>query len=143
MQESHSRDRIEGRADIRKWKTFAQIILALHVACSLFVLLMPLLVPLGVWLSWSWVLNPWLRYAHLGLVLFIAGEVVLGKPCPLMVWENQCRVKAGMPLYTTGFFDYWVEAILKIPFKDWMFESIFLAVGIASVAQFFLLGPVS
>lgn len=125
------------------WKFLAHIILALHVACSLFVLLMPVLVPLGVWLSWPWVLNPGLRYAHLGLVLFIAGEVILGKPCPLMVWENHCRIRAGMPLYTTGFFDYWVEAILKIPFKDWMFESIFLAVGIASVAQFFLLGPLS
>jgi hypothetical protein len=138
LQESES-----GVISIRTWKFFAQIILVLHVACSLFVLLMPVLVPLGVWLSWPWVLSPGLRYAHLGLVLFIAGEVILGKPCPLMVWENHCRIRAGMPLYTTGFFDYWVETILKIPFKDWMFESIFLAVGIASVAQFFLLGPVS
>jgi hypothetical protein len=126
----------------RKWRFFAHIILALHAACSAFVLLMPLLVPLGMWFAWPWVQEPWLRQIHLGLVLFIAAEVIFGKPCPLMVWENHCRVRAGMPLYTTGFFDYWVERLLKIPFKDWMFESIFFTVGAATVAEYFLLGPV-
>lgn len=124
------------------WKFLAYIILFLHVVCSVFVLLMPFVVPLGVWLSWPWVRDPWLRHIHMGIVLFIAGEVIMGKPCPLMVWENRCRVRAGMPLYTTGFFDYWVENLLKIPFEDWMFESIFFAVGASTVAQYFLLGPV-
>ncbi|MDQ3234274.1 MAG: DUF2784 domain-containing protein [Pseudobdellovibrionaceae bacterium] len=124
------------------WKGFASIILALHVVCSLFVLTMPLIIPLGVWQGWPWVRDPWLRHIHLGIVLFIAAEVILGKPCPLMTWENRCRIRAGMPLYTTGFFDYWVEKLLKIPFKDWMFESIFFLVGASTVAEYFLLGPV-
>jgi len=104
--------------------------------------MMPLVVPLGVWLSWPWVREPWLRQTHLAIVLFIAAEVILKKPCPLMVWENRCRIRVGMPLYTTGFFDYWVEKLLKIPFKDWMFESIFIAAFVASVAEYFLLGPI-
>jgi hypothetical protein len=106
-------------------------------------MIMPLAVPLGVWQSWPWVLDPWLRHLHLGVVLFIAVEVILAKPCPLMVWENHCRIRAGMPLYTTGFFDYWVEKLLRIPFKDWMFESIFFAIGASSILEYFLLGPVS
>lgn len=124
------------------WKIFAALILALHAACSLFVILMPFAVPLGVWQSWQWVRDPWVRDIHLGTVVFIAIEVALKKPCPFTVWENHCRVRASMPLYTSGFFDYWVENLLKIPFQDWMFESIFITIGLASVAEYFLICPV-
>ena len=124
------------------WKNLVYIILTLHAICSIFVMMTPLLVPLGVWQSWAWVRDPWLRSIHLGLVLFIATEVILGKPCPLMVWENNCRRRMGMPLYTTGFFDYWTERLLKIPFKDWMFESIFFVVGASTLIEFLLIPPI-
>ena len=129
--------------DATMWKNLAHGILTLHSLCSLFVILIPLLVPLGVWQSWSWVRDPWLRSMHLAVVLFIAGEVILGQPCPFMVWENHCRRRAGMPLYTTGFFDFWIERLLKIPFKTWMFESIFFTVGASTLVEFFVIGPMS
>ena len=124
------------------WKNLARGTLALHVAFSLFVILMPFLVPLGAWLSWEWTRGSWLRHIHMAIFVFIAVEVMLSKPCPFTVWEDRCRIRAGMqPRYAKGFFDFWIEHLIKIPFKDWMFESVLILLGISSILEYFFLGP--
>ena len=49
------------------------------------------LIPIGYNLDWLWIKNKKLRLLHLGMMIFITFETLLGMACPLTILENNLR----------------------------------------------------
>jgi hypothetical protein len=91
----------------------ADAILVLHMALVLFNLLAFVFVWIGYFARWGWVRNFYFRVAHLGCMGFIAIQTVMGADCPLTVWENNLRVRAGVaPQYEETFVGHWLGDLL-------------------------------
>jgi Protein of Unknown function (DUF2784) len=71
--------------------TLADTVLVVHFAFVLFVVGGFALIPLGAAFHWAWIRNPVFRYLHLGAILFVAIEALIGMACPLTVWEAALR----------------------------------------------------
>jgi len=86
----------------------ADVIVIVHLLVILFILLGVPLVFLGAALHWTWVRRrPW-RMLHLGAILFVATESLLGITCPLTIWEDTLRGRrtAG------GFIERWIDQLI-------------------------------
>jgi hypothetical protein len=121
----------------KKWKQCANGVLSLHVLFTLFMLITPLIIYLGMLQSWEWINNASFRHLHIFLLTFVMLEVYFDYPCPLTVWENRYRKKAGMPVYCSGFFDFWVERLFGISLKKWMFNLVFGGVAIITFTEYY------
>ncbi len=122
----------------KQWKQCAYLILSLHVLFTLFMIITPLIIYIGMLQSWHWINNPGFRHAHIFLLTFVMFEVCLESPCPLTVWENQCRERVGMPMrYSDGFFDFWSERLLGIPLNKWVFNLIFGSLAIITFIEYY------
>jgi hypothetical protein len=73
----------------------ADALAALHLAVVLFMIAGLALVFLGWPLRWRWVRNPWFRFAHLGIMAYIAINAARGELCFLTLWEQDLRERAG------------------------------------------------
>jgi polyferredoxin len=69
----------------------ADAILVVHFGIMLFIGGGLVAVWIGAAAGWRWIRNGWLRYAHLGAIVFVAGEALIGMACPLTVWEDALR----------------------------------------------------
>jgi hypothetical protein len=67
----------------------ADAIVVIHLLIVLFILAGPPLIYLGAALRWAWVKNWRLRILHLGAILFVAAESLLGITCPLTPSESE------------------------------------------------------
>jgi polyferredoxin len=105
----------------------ADALLALHVAVVLFVVgLLPLVLIGGV-RGWHWVRHRGLRRGHLGLMLFIAAQAWLGQLCPLTVWEQGLRRRAGQSAYGESFIEHWLSRLLYWELPAWVFVVVYTA----------------
>lgn len=77
------------------YAALADGVVAVHLAFVGFVLLGQVAILVGWALRWSWVRGPLFRLTHLASILLVAGEAVLGVPCPLTVLEDHLRIRAG------------------------------------------------
>lgn len=127
----------------RFWKGTAYTILSVHMAFTFFLLFMPLAILIGKWQTWAWTQNLTFRNIHILLLTFVIVEVLFSIPCFLTVMENNCRKKTNMPLYSTGFFDYWIEALFDIPYRNWLFTSILAVLSVLSFILYFIVPPLS
>lgn len=99
----------------------ADALLTLHVGVVVFVVgLLPLVLAGGA-LGWRWVRHRGLRLTHLGLMLFIAAQVWLGRLCPLTVWEQALRQTAGQGAYRESFIEHWLSRLLYWDLPWWVF----------------------
>ncbi len=98
----------------------------------------PIIIAIGLLVRWQLIDNPLFRHLHMIAVAVVLIETLLSRPCPLTVWENACRVRAGLPKYTDTFFGYWVRKIFRVQFKPWMFNLCFGALGILSVVEYII-----
>jgi hypothetical protein len=73
----------------------ADAIVALHLCIVSFCMAGELAILAGALFRWRWIRNLAFRLAHLGLVLYVAGESILGVTCPLTDWEYRLRLAAG------------------------------------------------
>lgn len=73
----------------------ADVTVFVHLVFLAFVLLGQLAVVAAGTFKWEWGRNPWFRLTHLGAILFVAIETVIGYECPLTTWERDLRVAAG------------------------------------------------
>jgi hypothetical protein len=101
----------------------ADAIVVVHFLIVLFVLAGVPLVYLGVALHWVWVRRWHWRVLHLGAIVFIAAESLLGIACPLTVWEYALRGQRS----THGFIERWVDRILFYDAPPWVFTVSYLA----------------
>ena len=115
----------------------ADALLVLHFAIAAFVLAGLILVWVGAAAGWAWIRNPWFRYAHLGAIVFVAGEAVLGFACPLTIWEDLLR--GGVR--PESFIGRWVYRLLYYRAPEWVFTTAYVAWMAATVATLFLIPP--
>ncbi|WP_131783317.1 DUF2784 domain-containing protein [Legionella gresilensis] len=125
------------------WRGAAYTTLSIHIAFIFFIVLTPFAILIGKWQLWFWTQNQLFRNVHLFLLTYVIVEVLFSIPCFLTTIENNCRKKSNMPLYSTGFFDYWVENICAITYRNWMFMTIFTVISIFSFVLYFTIPPLS
>jgi len=99
----------------------ADAILALHVGVVAFVVLVAFAIPVGGLLGWRWVRGFALRATHLALMLVIALQAWLGRLCPLTVWEQALRTRAGRDTYGESFIQYWLSRLIFFEAPWWAF----------------------
>lgn len=90
----------------------ADLILVFHAGLAAFVVAMLPLTLIGGRLGWRWVRHRGLRLLHLLLMLYIAGQAWFGEICPLTVWEQALRERAGEHAYAGGFIEHWLSRLL-------------------------------
>lgn len=116
----------------------ADLVLVAHFLFVLFVLIGLLAVWLGAVRGWPWVRNFWFRVIHLGAVLFVAAESLVGAACPLTVWEDWLR--GGAPS-RTGFIQRWLSRLLYYDFPPWVFTLAYVAFALLVIATLFVVRP--
>ncbi len=116
----------------------ADAILVLHSLFVLFVTGGFALVLLGAALRWSWVRVRMFRSVHLGAILLVAAESLVGVACPLTVWEDALR-RAG--LQESSFIGRWVARLLYYDFPEWMFAAAYCVFALAVALAWWLVPP--
>ena len=115
----------------------ADALLVLHFAIAAFVIGGLILVWVGAAAGWAWVRNPWFRYAHLGAIVFVATEALLGYACPLTIWEDLLR--GGVR--PESFIGRWVYRLLYYRAPEWVFTTAYAAWAAATVITLVFLPP--
>ena len=116
-------------------------ILAVHLAWVSFIVLMVPLILLGGLLQWKWVRHRRLRMIHLGMLVYVIGESLLGIPCPLTVWENRLRQEAGQLGYDESFMGHWMRKVLYYDFSPEVFTVLYVAFGVLLLGLFWWVPP--
>lgn len=119
----------------------ADLLLAVHVLFVAFVVFGLILVIVGGWLSWSWVRNPWFRWAHLASIAVVVVQSWFGIICPLTNWEMAFRAKAGGATYAGSFIVHWLDKILYYQAPAWVFALAYTLFGLFVVAGWFWVRP--
>ena len=71
----------------------ADFILFIHLIFAIFISAGMVIFPIGGLLSWRWCNNFRLRVTHLGLIVIVFIETLIGVNCPLTVAENYFRAQ--------------------------------------------------
>ena len=115
----------------------ADTVLIVHFAFVLFVTGGLAVIWIGAAAGWGWVRNLWFRVAHLGAILFVASEALVGIWCPLTVWEAQLRgVRAEK-----SFVAHWIHKLMFYDFPEWVFTLAYIAFALAVAATYWLVPP--
>ena len=115
----------------------ADALLVVHFLLAAFIAGGLVLVWIGAACGWSWVRNPWFRYAHLAAIVFVAVEALLGYACPLTVWEDLLR--GGVR--PESFVGRWVVRLLYYQAPEWVFAALYAVWAGATVATLVLVPP--
>ena len=115
----------------------ADVVVGIHLLIVLFILLGLPLVYVGVTLHWAWVRSWRWRMLHLGAILFVAAEALLGITCPLTVWEDTLRGRrtAG------GFIERWIEQLIFYDAPAWVFTMAYVAFAALVLVTWILVPP--
>lgn len=81
---------------------------------------------LGIFLDWRWSRNRPFRLIHLGLLIFVAAQSLLGRVCSLTILESRLRQMAGEEGYERSFTSTWVSRLLYQDFPEWVFITIYI-----------------
>lgn len=119
----------------------ADLILVLHFAVVVFVVVGQMLILAGWGLGWHWVCHLGFRLVHLVMVTYIALQAWLGKLCPLTIWEQQLRAKAGQPFYEESFIEHWLSRILFHDLPWWTFVAAYTAFAAVVIASWWWVPP--
>jgi len=101
----------------------ANAVVLIHFVVVLFVTAGLPLIYLGAALRWAWVRNWRWRVIHLGIILFIAAESLLGIACPLTVWEDALRGRRS----AGGFIERWIDRVIFYDAPAWVFTVAYVA----------------
>lgn len=115
----------------------ADALLVFHFAIAAFIVCGLILVWIGAAAGWIWVRNPWFRYAHLGAIVFVAAEALLGYACPLTVWEDLLR--GGVR--PESFIGRWVYRLLYYNVPEWVFTTLYAVWAGATLLTLILVPP--
>jgi hypothetical protein len=105
----------------------ADAILVLHVGIVAFVLFGTIAILVGGRRGWPWVHGFRWRLAHLLLMGYIAVTTWLGALCPLTVWEQALRRRAGQPAYRETFIEHWLARLIFFEAPWWAFVAAYTA----------------
>lgn len=116
----------------------ADFILIVHFTFVVFVGGGLALIWIGAAAGWRWVRNFWFRVAHLGAIVFVAGEALVGVWCPLTVWEAQLRGARA----EKSFIAQWIHRILFYDFPEWVFATAYVLFALVVAVTFWWVRPV-
>ena len=116
----------------------ANTLLFIHFGFVLTVLISTLLIAIGGALRWRWIRNFWIRIVHVGIVVLVAIQALLGFYCPLTIWEENLR---GESFYPEGFIAYWIHRLLYYDIDLQVLALIYAAFAAFVIALFFVFPP--
>ena len=121
--------------------TLADAILVLHVGIVAFVVLGTVLVLIGGWRRGNWVRGFKWRLAHLLLMIFIVLQTWLGELCPLTVWEQDLRRRAGQIAYDESFIEHWLSRLIFFEAPWWAFVIAYTGFAALMLVAWFKVPP--
>ena len=124
--------------DPRLYSLLADAILLVHFTFVVFVVAGFLAILIGLLARWSWVHNRIFRIAHLTAIGIVVLQAWFGQLCPLTIWENELRQRAGQSGYTETFVEYWLHKLLFYQAEPWVFMAIYTAFGVLVVLVWYL-----
>jgi Protein of Unknown function (DUF2784) len=101
----------------------ADAVVVVHFLIVLFIAAGVPLVYLGGALRWAWVRSWRWRVLHLGAILFVAAQSLLGIACPLTVWEDALRGQRS----GGGFIRRWIHQLMFYDGPAWVFTVAYVA----------------
>jgi Protein of Unknown function (DUF2784) len=101
----------------------ADAVVVVHLLIVLFVVAGLPLVYLGAARRWAWVRSWRWRVLHLGAILVITAESLLGIACPLTMWEDTLRDHQT----ASGFIERWIDRLLFYDAPVWVFTVAYVA----------------
>jgi hypothetical protein len=110
-------------------RVIADAVLVFHFLIVVFIVGGLILTWIGAAAGWSWIRNRWFRYLHLGAIVFVAAEALLGYACPLTLWEDALRGGAR----PESFIGRWVRYLLFYNAPEWIFTAIYAAWAAATL----------
>ncbi|MCC7412741.1 MAG: DUF2784 domain-containing protein [Gammaproteobacteria bacterium] len=123
------------------WRLAADAVLIAHALFAAFVVLALPAIFVGAARGWRWVRNRALRIAHLVAIGVVIGSAWLGELCPLTVWENALRARAGDAAYPGAFLQHWLERLLYYDAPAWVFLAAYTVFGLLVVLTLILVPP--
>ena len=118
----------------------ADTLLVVHAGIVVFVLAGTAVILIGR-RAWPWVRAPAWRIAHLALMAFIALQAWRGALCPLTVWEQILRRRAGEPAYRESFVAHWLSRVLFFDAPWWAFVAAYSALAVLVVGLWWIVPP--
>jgi len=122
------------------YRLAADGVVILHAAYVLFVVAGFVLTAIGGLAGWTWIRNPWFRGVHLAMIGIVVAEAWCGITCPLTIWEQWLRQRAGQKTYQGAFVANLVHEFLFYDAPPWMFTIAYTAF-LAAVLLTFLAAP--
>lgn len=122
-------------------RLLADLLLLVHVAFVAFVVGGLVLVILGSLRRWAWVRNRAFRIAHLCAIGFVAAQAVLGRLCPLTIWESNLRAIAGEATYRGSFIAHWLEELLYVELPLPVLAALYVVFALLVLAAWFVAPP--
>jgi hypothetical protein len=123
-------------------RVFADLILVLHTAFIAFVLVGLVLTWVGIFRRWRWVRGFAFRAAHLAAIGYVVVQAYFGIVCPLTIWENQLRVRAGQTAYgDRGFIHHWLHDLIFFDAPSWVFTLCYTIFGLLVLGTLILAPP--
>lgn len=119
----------------------AAVVFWIHVAVVLFNVFGLVAIPLGAWRGWAFVRVFWWRALHLGLLILVAVQVLLGRVCFLTIWQSDLLQQAGEPASDLPMIQRWVTSIIFWPLPLWFFAVLYLAVCGYALLLWWLVPP--
>jgi len=123
------------------YKILANIIVVMHFAWIIFMLTGFLLTLCGFW--WKKIFD-WLlfRYLHLLGILYVSLLAVMGKYCPLTIWENALREKHESGLaYSGPFIIHYIEKLVYPDINPWFIRIATALIAISTIIIFIIRPP--
>ena len=120
----------------------ADIIAIIHLGYVIYVILGFILILAGIFLKWKWIRNLWFRMIHLGAIVGVALEALLGMNCPLTVLEFSLRYGAPPSERRLSFVGELIDSILYYDAPAWLFTIIYVGFALL-VATTFIIAPPS
>ncbi len=111
------------------FQLLADAILIIHLLFVGFVVLGLVFILIGMWKKWPWVHNRIFRITHLAAIGIVVAQAWLDRLCPLTLWENELRKKAGEAVYSETFIEHWLHKILFFEAEPWVFVTIYTVFG--------------
>ena len=113
------------------------MILLAHAGIVLFVIAGAAYIWFGAGYDWPGIRSPLFRYTHLGVMLFVSAEALLGSVCPLTLWEDTLRGNTA----GSGFIARWIGRLIYYDLPAWVFTTTYLAFTTALVITWIRLPP--
>ncbi|WP_342316217.1 DUF2784 domain-containing protein [Lysobacter sp. FW306-1B-D06B] len=118
----------------------ADAILVVHVGIVAFVILGAIAIFVGR-TRWPWVRGFRWRLTHVLLMVFIALQAWLGALCPLTVWEQALRRRAGQAAYGESFIEHWLSRLIFFDAPWWSFVAAYSAFAALVLLAWFVVPP--